>query len=624
MARPAARIMSHTACSSPALAYRYTEGLVDHPQLRSELWIAQEFDRVMTVTVGLSTALVALLSERPALALAFGAMGGLAHAAYSRWGAPPAPDGLSPGVIRMFISAVVLAPLVWAYGAVVPAWIVAVPAMVAGPLTCRPRGEPLALVTVLTSVLGAHALAGGSWLSLAAGLIALSSAGILSMVAGRVLKQLVHDAEIATRAKSRFLANMSHELRTPLAGVIGLTEQALLEPLEPSPRELIGTAKSSVQHLLLILNDILDVSKIEADSMPLEQVPFDCAALVQQVAAVAGASARGKSLRVEAHYRGPARRRGDPVRLRQILLNLAGNAVKFSCEGVVSLEVEAEGERVRFRVRDQGIGMSAEQQARLFQPFVQADSSIARRFGGTGLGLSISQSLVHAMGGSLSVESVEGRGSTFEFAIVLPEVAESASAAVVDASAASAETSLHVVPGVPGAPAATTGGGEASPAGAVMTAPDDVAPPTDASSFPVRELAGRSAPEVSSRSLRVLLAEDNAVNQLVLGRMLRRAGHDVHTVADGDAALDALERRGPFDVVLMDMQMPGRDGIDATRAIRAATSAAWSAIPVIALTANAMPEDREACLHAGMDAFLVKPVSSNQLARALDDATSAR
>lgn len=591
-----------------------------HPQLRSELWIAQEFDRVMTVTVGLSTALVALLSERPALALAFAVMGGLAHAAYSRWAPPPAPDGLSPGVIRMFLSAAVLAPLVWACGAVVPAWVVAVPAMVAGPLTCRPRGEPLALVTVLTSVLGAHALAGGSWLSLAAGLIALSSAGILSMVAGRVLKQLVHDAEVATRAKSRFLANMSHELRTPLAGVIGLTEQALLEPLEPSPRELIGTAKSSAQHLLLILNDILDVSKIEADSLPLEQVPFDCAALVQQVAAVTGASARGKSLRVEAHYHGSARRRGDPVRLRQILLNLAGNAVKFSSEGVVSIEAEAEGERVRFRVRDQGIGMSAEQQARLFQPFVQADSSIARRFGGTGLGLSISQSLVHAMGGSLSVESFEGRGSTFDFAIALPEVAESASDAVIDASAASAGTSPHVVPG---APAATTGGGEASPK-AVTTAPDDVAPPTDTSSLAARELAGRAAPEASSRSLRVLLAEDNAVNQLVLGRMLRRAGHDVHTVADGDAALDALERRGPFDVVLMDMQMPGRDGIDATRAIRAATSAAWSVIPVIALTANAMPEDREACLHAGMDDFLVKPVSPDQLARALDDATRAR
>lgn len=612
--------MSHTAYSSPALAYRYTEGLVDHPQLRSEQWIAQEFDRVMSVTVGLSMMLVALLSERPALVLAFAVMGGLTHAAYSRWGAPPAPDGLSPGVIRMFISAVVLAPLVWACGAAVPAWVVAVPAMIAGPLTCRPRGEPLALVTVLTSVLGAHALAGGSWLSLAAGLIALTSAGILSMVAGRVLKQLVHDAEAATRAKSRFLANMSHELRTPLAGVIGLTEQALLEPLEPAPRELVGTAKSSAQHLLLILNDILDVSKIEADRLPLEQVPFDCAALVQQVAAVAGASARGKSLRVEAHYRGSARRRGDPVRLRQILLNLAGNAVKFSSEGVVSVEVEAEGERVRFRVRDQGIGMTAEQQARLFQPFVQADSSIARRFGGTGLGLSISRSLVHAMGGSLSVESVEGRGSTFDFTIVLPEVAESTSAAEVDASAASAETSLHVLPGEP---AATTGGGETSP-GAVMTTPDDVAPPTEASSLAARELAGRAAPDASSRSLRVLLAEDNAVNQLVLGRMLRRAGHDVHTVADGDEALDALERRGPFDVVLMDMQMPRRDGIDATRAIRAATSAAWSAIPVIALTANAMPEDREACLQAGMDDFLVKPVSSDQLARALDDATSAR
>ncbi len=403
--------------------------------------------------------------------------------------------------------------------------------------------------------------------------MSLSACALLSTQVSRLLKQLLADVQAADRAKSRFLANMSHELRTPLAGVIGLTDLALASHLDDEPRHLVRTAKSSAEHLLTILNDILDLSKIEAGRMTLETIAFDVEDVVRQVAAVVRASAQGKALevRVSLESGGQRLRMGDPVRLRQVLLNLAGNAVKFSTRGVVEVSARAEGDRIRFTVRDEGIGMSDAQQAQLFRPFVQADASTNRRFGGSGLGLSICRPLVEAMGGTLQVQSRVGEGSTFSFDVLLPCAAEE--------------------PVVLRAPVVL-------PAAVVPAAAPVVAP--------------------VARALRVLLAEDNHVNQLVVSKMLRRAGHQVQIVGDGDEALSALQA-GPFDVVLMDLQMPRRDGLDTTRAIRA-QGLGRPGLPIIALTANAMASDREACAQAGMDAFLVKPVTEAALAAALAQA----
>jgi signal transduction histidine kinase/BarA-like signal transduction histidine kinase len=550
--------------------------------------LARRFDGAMSATVAVLSLVVALVSARPALALALSGLNGAGHAVYSRWGARSARGRFAPGVVRIAISAGGLVPFVWACGPDIPAWVVILPALIAGPLTCRPGRELRALFVLEGAVLFAHALAGASPSALVLAALTLGATSLVSLVGGRVLKDLIDEAQSAALAKSRFLANMSHELRTPLAGVIGLTELALAEPLAATPRELMTTAKSSAEHLLAILNDILDVSKIEADRLTLESVAFDCAAVVQQVGVMTRASARGKAIEVRASYEGTAWRHGDPVRLRQVLLNLAGNAVKFSSRGVVEISAVATGDRVRFSIHDEGIGISPVQLEALFQPFVQADASTTRRFGGTGLGLSICRSLVSAMGGELRVESTEGHGSTFSFEVPLTPGVERA-------------------PSIPPtrAIAGSTSGEHDAVAHDVPSPPPE---PPDPASLP--------------RVLRVLLAEDNPVNQLVLVRMLERAGHEVCAVADGDQALAALNAGQHFDVVLMDVQMPNRDGLDTARAIRASTSAPWASIPVIALTANAMADDRDACMQAGMNDYLMKPVSRAVLESALARASA--